>query len=272
MTETVFKPEQAAAYYDDASIAAFYERCWGGEDIHIGRYETGEETIADASAAMTRHLLERAGIVAGERVLDIACGYGGTLRTLARMGCEVKGIDISKHCVERARTMAATAGLEDRIEVAIGDFHAIDSAEGEWDAVICQESIIHSPDRPKVFEEVHRVLRAGGVFAFSDILTGKHADLPRVESAFARLGARTGATVDDYAGMAREAGFEVVHTEVRPGDIRAHYRKLAEALASPVAGLDENARAAISQSIARWQDALAHGDVTWACFVARKPK
>ena len=80
-----------------------------------------------------------------------------------------------------------------------------------------------------------------------------------------------GATVGDYEAMARAAGFEISFVEERSGDITAHYDKLAEQLARPIAGLDADALASISQSIARWQAALAGGHITWACFVARKP-
>lgn len=271
MSNEVFDTEQAAAYYDDGAVSEFYRQCWGGADIHIGRYATGNETVAKASATMTQYLLEQAGIGAGQRVLDIACGFGGTLRTLARLGCQVKGVDISKNCVEHARNANAEAGLSDRIEVAVGDFHSIDSAPDTWDAVICQEAIIHSPNRPKVFAEVFRVLRPGGIFAFSDILTSEQADIPMVEAAFARLGASAGATISDYQKMARAAGFEISHVEERMGDIRTHYDKLAGQLAKPVAGLDGDAVASIAKSISRWQAALASGYITWACFVARKP-
>ena len=271
MSNAIFDAEEAAAYYDDAAVSEFYQECWGGADIHIGRYTTGNETVAQASAGMTQYLLERAGISAGDRVLDIACGFGGTLRTLARLGCEVKGVDLSKNCVARARKANAEAGLGDRIEVAVGDFHRIDAAPDTWDAVICQEAIIHSPDRPRVFSEVCRVLRPGGVFAFSDILTGEKADISMVEAAFARLGASAGATISDYQKMARAAGLEVSYVEERQEDIRTHYDRLAGQLAKPVAGLDADAVASIAKSISRWQAALANGYVTWACFVAHKP-
>jgi cyclopropane fatty-acyl-phospholipid synthase-like methyltransferase len=271
MSGTVFDSGQAAAYYDDDAVSRFYEACWGGADIHIGRYVTRRETVAEASTAVTQDLLERAALSAGDRVLDIACGFGGTLRTLARMGCKASGIDISQNCVERARAAADEAGLGDRIDIAVGDFHAIDSPADSWDAVICQEAIIHSADRSKVFAEVYRVLRPGGTFAFSDILTGKNADLSMVAAAFARLGASVGATVSHYEEMARAAGFDLSSVEERQGDITTHYDKLAEQLRRPIDGLDDDAKTSISQSIARWQAALAGGHITWACFVAHKP-
>jgi 2-polyprenyl-3-methyl-5-hydroxy-6-metoxy-1,4-benzoquinol methylase len=271
MSNPIFDPREAAAYYDGEAISRFYQQCWGGEDIHIGRYPTGSETVADASADMTRHLLECAGIDEGQRVLDIACGYGGTLRTLAKMGCQVKGLDISQTCVDYAQQANAEAGLDDRIEVAVGDFHDIDSDDDSWDAVVCQEAIIHSDNRPRVFSEVVRVLRPGGIFALSDIVTGENADIPMVEAAFARLGAGAGATSNSYQQMAREAGLDIVHAEERLGDIRTHYDKLAAMLARPIDGLDADAIEAISQSVSRWQAALAGGHISWACFVARKP-
>ncbi|MDJ0823864.1 MAG: class I SAM-dependent methyltransferase [Rhodobacter sp.] len=261
----------AAAYYDNADVAAFYRACWGGSDIHIGRYDAGDETIAEASAAMTRHLLALAGLGEGDRVLDIACGYGGTLRELARLGCHPAGIDISQVCVDEAGRANAEAGLADWVSVDVGDFHAIESLDGAWDACVCQESIIHSNDRPQVFREVYRVLRRGGVFAFSDILTGDGADLSMVAAAFERLGAQAGATLQDYRDMANAAGFEIVHAEERAGDIRIHYDTLAEMLGAPVEGLDPAAAARIAASIGRWQAALEGEHITWACFVARKP-
>lgn len=271
MTANVFNAQQAAAYYDDGAVSEFYRQCWGGADIHIGLYASGDESVAEASEAMTRHLVEKSGISAGQRVLDIACGFGGTLRLLAELGCQPTGVDISQNCVDNAAEANAEAGLDDRIVVAVGDFHRLDSGANDWDAVICQEAIIHSPNRPKVFEEVFRVLRPGGVFAFSDILTGEHADIPMVEAAFARLGAGAGATVSDYQDMARAAGFEISDFEERQSDIKTHYDKLAEQLARPIAGLNDDTLSSISESISRWQAALAGGHITWACFVARKP-
>ncbi len=197
----------AADYYDSTDTEAFYRLCWGGSDIHIGRYDTGRESVAEGSAAMTRHLLGLAGFREGDRVLDIACGFGGTLAQLAGIGCRAAGMDISQVCVAQARRALAAAGLAEDIPVSRGDFHDIESAPGVWDGLVCQESIIHSSDRSRVFDEAHRVLRPGGIFAVSDILATDGADPELIAAAFDRLGVHEFATRGDYEAMARKAGF-----------------------------------------------------------------
>lgn len=261
----------AADYYDSTDTEAFYRLCWGGADIHIGRYDTGRESVAEGSAAMTRHLLGLVGFREGDRVLDIACGFGGTLAQLAGIGCRAAGMDISQVCVAQARRALAAAGLAEDIPVSRGDFHDIESAPGVWDGLVCQESIIHSSDRSRVFDEAHRVLRPGGIFAVSDILATDGADPELIAAAFDRLGVHEFATRGDYEAMARKAGFRIDHAEERRQDIETHYAKLADALSPPPEGLAPDTAERIATSIGHWRAAIAGGHVTWACLVLRKP-
>lgn len=272
MSNSTTNASNAADYYDSADTSAFYRLCWGGSDIHIGRYDTGRESVAEASAAMTQYLLGLAGFKASDRVLDIACGFGGTLVQLAELGCRPAGMDISNVCVEQARRTVSEAKLPNDIHVSQGDFHDIDSPPGVWDGAICQESIIHSSTRPLVFAEAHRVLRPGGVFAVSDILTTDDAEPGLVAAAFERLGVQDFATQNDYEIMAGETGFRIEHAEERPQDIEMHYAKLAEALSPPPEGLAPAAAERIADSISRWRTAIVGGHVTWACLVLRNPQ
>ncbi|MDZ7811062.1 MAG: class I SAM-dependent methyltransferase [Arhodomonas sp.] len=68
--------------YEDGGVDRLYSAVWG-ENIHYGVYETGEETIEEATWVAKRLMAEAARLRAGERVLEVACGYGATARYLA---------------------------------------------------------------------------------------------------------------------------------------------------------------------------------------------
>ncbi|AHM05506.1 putative sarcosine-dimethylglycine methyltransferase [Roseibacterium elongatum DSM 19469] len=218
--------EAAAAYYDHGDVAAFYRRLWGGADIHIGLYDRDDVSVAEASRAMTGHLLDLAGFGRGSRVLDIACGYGGTLVALARRGCVAQGLDISTLCVTTARKTLAAAGLAEQVAVELGDFHALPCSDAAFDGAICQESLIHSNDRPRVFAEVFRVLRPGGTFAFF-----RYPDRRRRAARSGRGGLRPprGRGGCDAADLSRHGRTGRVRDPTRRGTARRYRRPLRPA-------------------------------------------
>ena len=75
----------AQDYYDSDDADNFYYHVWGGEDIHIGMYESLEDDIADASErtvdAMASQCLTKPS--SQTKVLDVGAGYGGAARWLA---------------------------------------------------------------------------------------------------------------------------------------------------------------------------------------------
>jgi SAM-dependent methyltransferase len=79
-------------------------------------------------------LVERLGLHAGSRVLDLGCGPGRHALALARRGIEVVGIDHSDEFVDLARTAAADEGLNAQFRAA--DVRDLDEHEA-FDAVIC---------------------------------------------------------------------------------------------------------------------------------------
>ena len=46
----------ARDYYNSEDADAFYATIWGGEDIHIGLYESLDESITDASRRTVEHM------------------------------------------------------------------------------------------------------------------------------------------------------------------------------------------------------------------------
>ena len=160
----------ARDYYNSPDADRFYSSVWGGEDIHIGIYESPGERIFDASrrtvVTMAAHL-ERLG--SESRVLDIGSGYGGSSRYLAEtFGCRVTALNISEVENDKARELNRERGLDGLVEVVDGTFEEIPEGDGAYDVVWSQDAILHSGYRRRVFAEVNRVLKEGGEFTFTD--------------------------------------------------------------------------------------------------------
>lgn len=49
----------AQGYYDSGDADNFYQMIWGGEDIHVGLYESEEEPISEASRRTVEHMASR---------------------------------------------------------------------------------------------------------------------------------------------------------------------------------------------------------------------
>jgi ubiquinone/menaquinone biosynthesis C-methylase UbiE len=104
-------------------------------------------------------------------VLDVCSGLGGPARHLAdRVGCRVTGLDLNAGRVAAARRFAQRVGLADRVRFEQGDALAMPFAPESFDVVMGQEAWCHVPHKPRLIAECARVLRPGGVFAFTDIL------------------------------------------------------------------------------------------------------
>jgi SAM-dependent methyltransferase len=120
------------------------------------------EAITTGPAA---RLVKRAGIRAGQRVLDVACGTGVVSVTAARLGAQVTGLDLTPELLARARENSSIAGV--KIDWLEGDVEKLPFGDAAFDAVLSQYGHIFAP-RPEVaIGEMLRVLKPGGTIAFS---------------------------------------------------------------------------------------------------------
>jgi cyclopropane fatty-acyl-phospholipid synthase-like methyltransferase len=98
----------------------------------------------------------------GMQVLDVAAGEGRNAVWLAQRGCQVTAIDISPVAVEKARRLAAEAGVS--AAFGVEDVRARDWAPDAFDAAITIFIQFAAPsERAALFEGMRRTLRAGGV-------------------------------------------------------------------------------------------------------------
>jgi 2-polyprenyl-3-methyl-5-hydroxy-6-metoxy-1,4-benzoquinol methylase len=117
-------------------------------------------------------LLHGARLVPGMSVLDFGGGTGWLSRALMQLGCDVTLCDVSatalkiaQEFVQRNPPIGDNAG---KLNVALFDGHTIPVASEQFDRIICFDSFHHVPNVPNVLAEFVRVLRPGGVAAFSE--------------------------------------------------------------------------------------------------------
>jgi SAM-dependent methyltransferase len=124
------------------------------------------------------------GVEPGQAVLDLGSGAGfDLLIASAKVGPEGKviGVDMTDAMIEAARENAAKAGATN-VEVRKGTIEELPVEDGSVDWVISNCVINLSPDKPRVFAEIARVLRPGGRFAISDIVAEEISDRIREQA------------------------------------------------------------------------------------------
>ena len=108
----------------------------------------------------------------GETVLDLGSGAGVDLLLAAKLvgpRGKVIGVDMTPAMIERARANAAAAGLAN-VDVREGIIEDLPVDSDSVDIVISNCVINLSPEKQRVFAEIHRVLKVGGRFSISDIV------------------------------------------------------------------------------------------------------
>jgi SAM-dependent methyltransferase len=124
--------------------------------------------FAPLEAVTTREaarLVKHAGVRAGHRVLDVACGTGVVAITAARLGARVTGLDLTPELLKRARENAGIADVT--VDWHEGDAEQLPFGDADFDVVLSQFGHMFAP-RPEVaVAEMLRVLKSGGTIAFS---------------------------------------------------------------------------------------------------------
>ncbi len=152
-----------------------------------------------------------ASLKAGETVLDLGSG-GGLDCFLAskEVGADgrVIGVDMTADMLERARK-AAKAGKYENVEFRLGEIEALPVPDNTVDAVISNCVINLSPDRPRVFAEIMRILKPGGRVMISDLVSEHPTPQFLVENTDALVGCLP-VQEDEYLGLLKDAGMESV--------------------------------------------------------------
>jgi arsenite methyltransferase len=152
----------------------------------------------------------------GETVLDLGSGGGiDVLLSAQRVGPAGKayGLDMTDEMLALARENQKKAGVEN-VEFLKGEIENIPLPDNSVDVVISNCVINLSTNKDKVLQEAFRVLKPGGRFAVSDVVT--RGEVPREirECVLLWIGCIAGALEEkDYRSKLAAAGFENIGIE-----------------------------------------------------------
>src|SRR3984957_20195580 len=152
----------------------------------------------------------------GETVLDLGSGGGiDVLLSGRRVGPSGKayGLDMTDEMLALARANQKKAGVEN-VEFLKGEIESIPLPDNSVDVIISNCVINLSADKDRVLSEAFRVLKPGGRFAVSDVVT-RGEILPEIrQSVLAWVGCIAGALEEnDYRSKLTAAGFEQIEIE-----------------------------------------------------------
>ena len=199
--------------------------------VHFGAWEDLENAYTDqpdSIRAMERlclHLISLAEIGPGQDVLDVGCGFGGTLACLNEQFSPLRmtGLNIDSRQLEVARKRVA-ANSANTIEFVQGDACEMSFPEQSFDRVTAVECIFHFPSREKFFQHVGKVLRPGGNLTLTDFLQPEGTPDGLWDSQDDALwGPQTAIDLEGYRELAAGAGLTLTHAADITRNVRPTY-------------------------------------------------
>jgi len=133
-----------------------------GEQIHIGGF------------ASSMDLAQKAGIEAGMRGVDFCCCNGAGMRFLVRF-CGVAsmtGIDATRTVIDQCKERCAAEDLPGEVTCSLADVCDSGLAADAFDFVWGEDAWCYVEDKEKMIAEAARIVKPGGIIAFTDWIEG----------------------------------------------------------------------------------------------------
>ena len=122
-----------------------------------------------AQTAKKRHIVGKLSLAAGQRVLDIGCGWGGMALSIAAWtGANVEGVTLSEEQLRVARQRTKAAGLDHLARFSLTDYRDV---EGPYDRIVSVGMFEHvgRPNYQAFFDQVAGLLKPDGVAVIHSI-------------------------------------------------------------------------------------------------------
>jgi ubiquinone/menaquinone biosynthesis C-methylase UbiE len=130
------------------------------------RHDIPTDTALYGPWAPTENELRLLGDVQGKRILEVGCGGGQCSIAFAKQGALAAGLDLSDEQLAFARELAAREGVS--VPFIQGNAEDLSPFEdSSWDIVFSAYAFHYVENMDRCLAECHRVLRPGGLLAFS---------------------------------------------------------------------------------------------------------
>jgi SAM-dependent methyltransferase len=163
--------------------------------------------------AASVHLFDNLNLTAGDKVLDVGAGIGGTARFVASTyGCKVQGIDLTPEFCDVGNSLSELVGLDDSVNVLEGSALEMPFEDDSFSAAYMMHVGMNIEDKQGLYSEIRRVLKPGGTFAIYDVLQGPNPNTIDFPVPWATT-ANTSflASSDEMTELLGTAGFTVDH-------------------------------------------------------------
>lgn len=274
--------------YTESDVEDFFDQTtqtylsfWDSEGVlHTGYFAGAGDEDYQAAADRTSDILAvDAGIDGTSHVLDVGCGCGNFLFHLAKgLHCRGEGLDLSVERVKFAQRKLETDFPAGGLDIAFrhGSATQMPYEVATFTHVVSQDALFLVPDKPRSHAEIYRVLKPGGVFAFSDFLQPKKEIGERARKhVYDRVRWNSGYSFIEYQEALMQAGFEMVLARNLDSHISQTYRVLGktarERAETTADGAARDWMLAFSESCGEIEMAIENAEFGWGIFVARKP-
>ena len=163
----------------------------------------------ESFAGVSYHFKNNA-IQKGDFVLDIGAGSGTDVLVAAKLVGQkgrVVGIDITEAMIEKAKKAAMHNGFSN-VSLLKANAEQLPIEDGSVDVVISNGVINLVPDKRKVFREIHRVLKPGGILSIADIVLGNPISEESRQDPKLWAECVVGALLEEsYLGVIKQTGF-----------------------------------------------------------------
>jgi len=133
-----------------------------GEQIHIGGFVSSTD------------LAEKARIGSGMEGVDLCCCNGAGMRFLIRFQdvALMYGVDATEKVIEQGRNHCEQQGLTDKINFVLADVCESGLEDSMADFVWGEDAWCYVVDKDKLICEAARIVKPGGIIAFTDWIEG----------------------------------------------------------------------------------------------------